>query len=397
MAKHLARLGWDVTVVTPNPSIWRNVDNVHETETSLEREGIRRILTGHRWRCLTPNLLRCRNRGLGWLAGGICRKVARRLGIDLGIGWMKEAERACARLTSNDVDVVLASGPPFMAFSLARRVADRLGRPYVLDYRDPWTGFPHAHRPARPATIGKEASLLAGCAAVTIVSDSWAVALDRRFGVAPKLHVVTNGYDPSELSRVEPYAFGHFAIVYAGSFYLPKRAISPVMAALKMLDEGMHNSHAEWYFHYYGPHEQHVGEEAQRFGVVHRTILHGMVPRSEALSALRGAGVAVVITSIFEKASLEDEGIVTGKVFETMGLQTPILLVAPDGSDARLVVKNASVGQAFTGGETAGIASFLKDLMLNRIHAPVKVSTYSWENIAKGLDAILRQVHIANV
>ncbi len=26
MAKYLARLGWDVTVVTPDPSLWRNVE-----------------------------------------------------------------------------------------------------------------------------------------------------------------------------------------------------------------------------------------------------------------------------------------------------------------------------------------------------------------------------------
>jgi glycosyltransferase involved in cell wall biosynthesis len=389
IAKHLARLGWEVTVVTPDPAIWRHVDDPEATERELQREGIGRILTGHRLRWLDPDRLRCSNQGAGRLAGGLCRHAARFLRIDPGIGWTSTAYRSCARLTAADVDVVLASGPPFASFAFAKRLADRLGRPYVLDYRDPWTGSPHAGRRVRSATVRREARLLAGAAAVTIVSPSWATALDRRFDVGSKLHVIANGYDPEDLALVKPAVFDHFAIVYAGTFYPPKRVITPVMDALKRLEGSTSHARGAWYFHYYGPQGSHVSEEAKRFGLEDRVILHGTVPRSEALSAVRGAGVAIVITSVFESTSLDDEGIVTGKVFETLGLETPILLVAPSGSDARAVVENAGVAGGFTGSDTTGMASFLGDLMLDRRRKPIQVSTYEWASIAKRLDAIL--------
>ena len=140
IAKHLTRLGWDVTVVTLDPSLWRRAEHPEEVEASLEREGVRRILTDHSWRCLVPDQLNCWNQGLGWFAGGVCRRITRRLSIDSGVGWVKAVERACSTLTAKDVDVILASGSPFSAFKLAKRLSDRLGRPYVLDYRDPWTG-----------------------------------------------------------------------------------------------------------------------------------------------------------------------------------------------------------------------------------------------------------------
>src|SRR5215831_10388005 len=133
ITKYLARAGWDVTVVTPDPSLWRNIEDPHKLDRDLKTEGIRRILTGHRWRCLSPDDFQIWNRGLGWAIGGICRVIARRLGIDKGIGWVREAEHACRFLRPNDVDVILATGSPFAAFSLARRLAERLGRPYVLD------------------------------------------------------------------------------------------------------------------------------------------------------------------------------------------------------------------------------------------------------------------------
>jgi glycosyltransferase involved in cell wall biosynthesis len=389
IAKHLARLGWEVTVVTPDSSVWRNVEDCEKVSMELDREGIGRILTGHHWRCLDPVHLNFWDQNLGWFAGGICRTIARRLGIDKDVGWIKPAERACSTLSPKDVDVILASGPPYGHFRLAKQLSDRLGRPYVLDYRDPWTAG-NPHRPSRLAKR-REASLLEGCAAVTIVSPSWAVALDRCFRVGSKIHVVPNGYDSGELAAIKPYDFGHCAVVYAGYFYPPKRIISPFMAALRCLKESLNENSNGWYFHYYGEQENHVREEADRFGVNDRIVLHGRVPRRDALSAVRGASLAVVITSVAEQGSLEDKGIVTAKIFEAIGLGTPVLLITPNGSDATVTTETTGLVKSFTGTDIQGMASFLKDVVCGQAPKPENIEACSWTTISKNLDAVLRK------
>jgi glycosyltransferase involved in cell wall biosynthesis len=392
VTKYLAKLGWDITIVTPCPSVWKHVDTPKDTDLyHLNLEGSRLILTDHQWRCLMPEELNCWNQGLGWLSGGVCRKIARALGIDRGIGWIKQTERACSTLAAKDVDVIFASGPPFVTFRLAKRLSDRLGRPYVLDYRDLWTGNPHAPHPARPATVKEEARLLAGCEAVTVVSRSLGHAMDQLIDLKFKLQVITNGYDPDELADIKPYDFGHFAIVYTGSFYPPKRVITPVMAALQRLKGTPNGTKSEWYFHYYGTHESHVREEARRFGMLERVVLHGSVPRLEALSAVRGASMAVVITSVAEEASLEDRGIVTGKVFEALGLRVPILLIAPPHSDIEAVAATTALARCFSGSDTDGMVSFLLDAMRGRVYEPRNFEAYTWPNIAKRLDTVLRR------
>jgi len=394
MAKHLARLGWDITVVTPEPALWRYVDDPQVITLQLKREGIRRILTEHRWRCLFPDFLKCWNQGAGWIIGGLSRQMARRLGIDNGAGWIRPAEQACAHLTANDVDVILATGRPFAAFNLAKRLADRLHRPYVLDYRDPWTGNPHSHPPARSAVIREEARLLAHCAGVTIVSPSWGEAMDRHFGLGSKLHIILNGYDPEDLADIKAHDFGHFAIVYTGNFYPPKRVISPVLAALKHLKQTMHGYAGKWYFHYYGGHGLHVRKEAERFGVTEQVVLHGKVPRPEALAAIKGAGIAVVITSIAEEATIAEKGIMTGKVFEPLGLGTPILLIAPAGSDVEMLAETTGLARRFSGSDVAGIASFLADSLSREPLNPKHLEAYAWTTIARQLDAVLRAAAI---
>ena len=391
MATYLTRLGWDVTVVTPDPSILRNIEDSEKASTELAHVGIKRILTDHRWRCLAPNNLKCWNKNLGWFAGQVSRTVARKLGIDTHIGWIKAADQACSDLTANDVDVILATGSPFAAFSLAKRLSERLGRPYVLDYRDPWTGNPHhaGHHHPQSVTL-REASVIKDCAAVIIVSPSWGLALEQRFGIGQKLHVVTNGFDSSEMASVKPYNFGHCAFVYTGIFYPPKRSISPFLTALKLLKESLNGSGNDWYFHYYGVDENHIRQEADRFGLSDRMVFHGRVPRGEALSAVKGARLALVITSVAEEETLEDKGIVTGKIFEAVGLATPVLLIAPEGSDASSITKPTGLFTSFTGTQIPGMVSFLKDVVCGQVPQAKNTEICSWTTISKDLDALLR-------
>ena len=239
----------------------RQAVNRTNTSTNHAAAGIRQIFTGHGLRFLAPGRLVCWNQGLGWWFGGICRNIARRLGISGAIGWIKSAERACASLGPDDVDLILASGPPFASFVLAEHLSKKLARPYILDYRDPWwTEVTEMIRPLQPVIDRLEARLVAGSTAITTVSPSWADDLDAKYKVKAKLHVITNGYDPEDLAHVKPHNFGHFAIVYAGIFYPPDRVVTPLLAALKRLE--MKSPTREWYFHYFGDHDRHVREEA---------------------------------------------------------------------------------------------------------------------------------------
>jgi glycosyltransferase involved in cell wall biosynthesis len=391
IATYLTRLGWDVTVVTPDPAIFRKVEDDEKVSLELKREGVKRILTGQEWRCLAPNYLKCWNQNLGKLAGAACRVVARNLGIDRHVGWIKASERACSDLTGDDVDLIFSTASPFAAFSLAKRLSDRLGKPYILDYRDPWTGNPHAESLQPQSAITREASLLESAAAVTIVSPSWGLALDQSFGVGSKLHVVTNGYDSDEMAAVKPHEFGHCAFVYTGIFYPPKRSISPFLASLKILRESARGNAKDWYFHYYGVDEKHVLEQAERFGLTDRIVLHGRVPRQEALSAVKGANLAIVITSVAEEETLEDKGIVTGKIFEAVGLATPVLLIAPEGSDAGAITASTGLVKGFRGSEVQGMASFLEDVVQGLAPQPMHSESCSWTVISRKLDNILRE------
>jgi hypothetical protein len=121
-----------------------------------------------------------------------------------------------------------------------------------------------------------------------------------------------------------------------------------------------------------------------------KVILHGMVPRQEVLSAVRGAGASVVITSMGQESSRSDRGIVTGKVFEALGLKTPVLGITPPGSDLESILKLTGAGPSFRGDQIDEIAHFLKALMNGRKLQPKSLESYSWPSLAFKVDTLLR-------
>jgi hypothetical protein len=394
IAKYLSRLGWEVTIVTPRPSLWVNLENPDGVDAALSRENVKRIFTNHNWRCLLPEDLVGRNWKYSRFIGRVYRRLARDFGVDNGIGWIKPAEKACSKLRPGEIDLIFATGSPFSSFRLAKRLSKRLGCPYILDYRDPWTENPHGTSPIRPSVIREEGRLLEGSAAVTIVSPTWASALDKRFGLGEKLHVVQNGFDPEELGPIKPIEFGHFAIVYSGTFYPPKRTITPVMAAIRSLMElSLLNSQEDkWYFHYYGEQENHVREEASRFGVMERVVIHGRVPRMQALSAVAGADVAVVISMVGAECTEAEKGMVTAKLYETIGLGTRVLLIAPPGSDPGTIIERVGIGQRITGTDIQGIVQFLLEQARAKGEPHLAVDQYAWPNHARKLHRIMKGI-----
>lgn len=304
------------------------------------------------------------------------------------IGWEREVERACASLSRNDVDVILASGPPFISFRLARSLSKRLERPYVLDYRDPWVAGPESNRLRTRAIMEEARGILQNSSAVTVISPS---LLMGRHDCGEKLSVITNGFDPEELQEIAPHEFGHFSLVYAGNFYPPKRVITPVMEVLRHLLTQSGGPALQWMFHYYGVHGHHVRQEAEKLGVMEKVVLHGKVSRKEALSAVRGAGISVVITSVLEEKADKDGGIVTGKLFEALGMGTPVLFVGPSQSDADVIGETTGLVGKFVANDIAGMAAFLQGVMSGNIPRAKSPGLYAWPNLIHQMDIVLRR------
>jgi hypothetical protein len=124
------------------------------------------------------------------------------------------------------------------------------------------------------------------------------------------------------------------------------------------------------------------------------------VPRSEALAAIRGAGVNVVITSVQDETAdvhkaivmgkLYGKAIVTGKLFDALGLGAPTLIVGPRGGDADTIIETTGLAHIIAAKEVDKIALFIEKAMAGQTPPPKNPQAYAWPNLIKKLDIVLR-------
>lgn len=300
--------------------------------------------------------------------------------------------KGCRRLKPGDFDLVLATGSPFSSFITAAWVAGRLRIPYVLDYRDPWSQSAFDSLAKRKWwSQPLERRVLGKAAACMIVSPSWAALQAQAFPLSRSPAVVTNGYDPEEMVAIELHRFEDFAVVYTGSFYSGQREIDPVIRAVHAADGFVGAAGPRIRLHYFGANSNHVRERAERHGALHLVQVHGQVPWTQALAAAKGAGVVAVIAGIRDRVDAAERGIVTGKLFEPLGLGVPVLLVAPAGSDATTIVETTGAGRSFQASESVAMGEWLAAIALREGRGRyLPPSEFSWPEIARRLDTILR-------
>jgi glycosyltransferase involved in cell wall biosynthesis len=390
--KQLSLLGWDVTVVTPSPRFWQRRENGIDIENVLNQLGVTRIETGHAFRFLTNGLFTGPKSKTMRLAQGVLRRGARAAGVDPDIGWALSVLRGQKAILARGYDVILATGSPFNSFWLARYFGRKLECPYVLDYRDPWHGNPHFEEITNSWGERLELKLLRDAGGITVVSESWAKLIADQSGFDGKIHVVTNGFDPDLYEEIHPVQFDHFAMVYAGVLYPPKRTLDPVLKALAYFADGRRSSTRQVRLHFYGWDSPSVQERARKFGCESLLEVHAEVSRKEALSVVKGADLSIVVTSVFPSSGLADDGIVTGKIFDCVGLRRPVLAVAPRQSDLRGIVAKSGLGGCFEGDEVDAIANFIGDMEGGRVPPPKDPHLFSWSTLGREMDRILSNV-----
>jgi hypothetical protein len=318
--KHLPGMGFRATVVT--------ISRPWVAEQSGGR-GSKGWIDEHEHRVLRPEapgdwLLRAATRI------PVLSRLARAWSTpDVLVRWARHVPGAVATELA-DVQLVLATSPPFSAMVAAAGLAERLEVPCIQELRDP-PSFDRRALARSPAYVRRmkrlEGACLARAAAVIALTPG---VRARLLELHPELeqervHVVTNGYpaemtaDPS-LSGRDPH---RFTVTYVGSFRRDRRGWVPPGIVLSALCE----LPGEAELRMVGP----VTDEQRRVmppGSSRCLVTYvGRVPRQQAVAEMSAADVCLVIAA-------DEPWWIGRKVFEYLAFARRILAVVPEGDTA---------------------------------------------------------------
>lgn len=104
-------------------------------------------------------------------------------------------------LQREKVDVIIATGDPFILFKYASDLSEKHNIPWIADYRDPWSHYLEKNNNwLYKFYRNREKKIVQSATAITTVSDYLAEKLNDYFPDIPK-HVLPNGYDPENVAK----------------------------------------------------------------------------------------------------------------------------------------------------------------------------------------------------
>ena len=328
-ATHLPELGIETHVLAPDDPKWVHTDDELQPPTQAWI---------HRARYIGPEGRRPAEELHG--STGLDRLLVqaslfgRRLLVpDENVAWALTAVPAAVRLVRREgIDAVLTTSPPGSVHLVGAAVQRLTGARWVADLRDSLQAHPH-RRSDSTALKAKEqtrhaVARLVARRADAIVAASEAIADETR-SLAPRAAVTTiaNGCDFDDFAGLAHRQVSRFRITHAGSFF-GRRDPRPFLSALA-------GSNLDLVARFVGDFRAADREWADTLGLGDRLELIPFAPRRRALELQRDSEALLLL---IPEADGRGKGVLSGKVFEYLAAERPILAaVPPDGAAAALI------------------------------------------------------------
>ena len=264
-------------------------------------------------------------------------------------GWNKYAlAKAKEIIETEGIETIITTSPPHST----QLIGLELKRQYphlkwVADLRDPWTDIYYNEdlyptRWAKKRNLRYERSVLLTADQIITVSEQCKRLFAQKADVAEKVAVVPNGYDTkdffqlgvrSEELGVTSVASNLKILSYIG-VWAPQYDIEP----LKSLVQGRNDI----LLRFVGVVSEGIKREIESWGV--QTEFISYVNHGKAIEYMQASDALM----LFIPNVPNNEGILTGKLFEYLAAGRKILLFGPESGDAMRLINECEAGECFS-------------------------------------------------
>ena len=335
-ASHLPALGIETHVLAPDDPRWvhEDVDLPLPTQAWVHRARY----VGPRGRRIADEL---HGRSGMDLALRKASTIGRRLLVpDENVTWNATAiPKAIAIARQEKIDVVLTTSPPGSVHLVGAAVKRATGAKWVADLRDSIALHPHRSTEGIGARAKQKAR--AGVAhliarqADAIVTAAQAITEETR-GLEPRGPIVTiaNGSDFDDFAGMGYERTDRFKLTHTGSFF-GHRDPKPFLRALKA--SGLEDVEVR----FVGDFRPGDREFLDALELGDRVELIDYVPRRKSLQLQRDSDALLLL---IPEAGGRGRGVLSGKVFEYLAAERPVLAVVPPDGAAAALIRDTDAG-----------------------------------------------------
>lgn len=293
-------------------------------------------------------------------------------------GWNKYAlAKARQIIESEGITTVITTSPPHSTQLIGLELKKQYPNiNWVADLRDPWTDiyynsdlYPTSW--AQRRNLAYERSVLEGADKIITVSEDCKRLFAEKADVAGKITVVPNGYDESDFEEkklVKGEITPNYILSYVGVL-APQHNLLPLKALV--------SGRKDILLRFVGVVSEEIQQEIKSWGVQAEFIPY--VNHKQAIAYMRASDALL----LFIPNVPNNEGILTGKLFEYLASGRKILLFGPENGDAMHLISECGAGACYT-------ENFCLDKFLNQDYTGNdNIKLYSRRALAQKIASLL--------
>lgn len=361
-AKYLKQQGWIPFVITVDEknasypvldqSLLTEVDNIHviKTKTVEPLKWYSLLLTGSKKGGIPQGEVQ--NSGLlrklvTYIRGNFFIPDARK-------GWNSYAVREAVKLVKKEnIKTVITTGPPHSTHLIGLKLKSLSEIKWFADFRDPWTDIfynKYLYRSTWAEKIDNrlEEKVLLTADGILTTTGGRLVQKLRTKSTEQSFHVLPNGYDASLMASITRTNVTPFHIVYTG--LLTENHDFPVVTSVLAVLSKTNKIRFSIAGQISEPILNYIKGKLPKVQVVHK----GYISHEQSLKLMKSGDL--LLNFIFKTA---EEDMISGKLFEYLATEIPVLSIGNPNSEAGNLLGQASFSEMIPSNDKIAIQKFI--------------------------------------
>lgn len=287
---------------------------------------------------------------------------------DENIYWVNEVlKKIESRIDLSKIELIFTSGSPYSLYFLGYYIKKKYHIPWVMDDRDAWTAntsiaemqwWFNGYEGTYDLEVELNQKMLLDIDWLVVISNQVKYDYIDKFLVdEKKISVITNGYDEEDFQEIQNSKSVKFQLCYNGWVYLDRNPI-PVLELINELIDSqyMKKEDVEWIFN--GVVQREMKEQLEAGDKHHILRFNGYLEHIESLRIASQSNVLILFGGVGEASKT----MYTGKIFEYLRLQIPILGLSSSGGVFDEVFEKTQCGRNYEYEDLEGIREYLLGL-----------------------------------
>ncbi len=352
--KYLRNFGWEPVIYTPENPEFPSTDASFEKDIPSDIQVLKtpiwepynvyRNLTGKKNQAINAGFISedkkqsWKDKLSIWIRGNFLIPDPRRFWIRPSVRFLTDY------LQKNPVDAIITTGPPHSMHLIGMGLKKNFPEiPWIADFRDPWTNIDF-YKDLNLSWISDkihhhlENKVIQKADSVVVVSNGMK---DEYELLKPKrIQVISNGYDESDVQKAAIDLDPKFSISHIGTLNAARNP-KTVWKVLSQLCAENPAFKSDLQIQLVGKVDFSVLEEIKQFNLTENLLKIDYLSHCEAIAKQQSSQVLLLLINNSGNA----KGILTGKFYEYLAAQRPILAIGPTDGDAAQVLSETGAGK----------------------------------------------------